>query len=242
MRRGFSLLEVLVATAILAIVFTYVSGSFIQGGMLLSQSPRLTQASLLLRGAILDVEEEYRQDGFPSNDVTSRRCELPRDTDEQFECDYDLEKLDLDTGQLGEMAAKALEQIMGQAGDKGSLLQAFGVLSFLFVAGDIPISPLCPATANQFLTMCYQNPAMALQSIERNIMGMVNFFPTIISQAAEQTRKLRIRIRHKAFGEEPILEIETFIISIPEEVEALGKEGAIPEGASPTPPAPPRNP
>jgi len=167
-------------------MFSYLSSAFIQGGFFLSKTPRYTQSALLVRGVVLDLEEEYRQDGFPENDLTNRRCELPRDLDDVFSCEYDMEKLDIDAGMLGEMASGVLEQLTSGVSEKGSILQAFQALAFLFIKGEIPISPLCPATPTQFLTMCQVN----LATIERNIMSMASFFPQIIVQAAEQTRKL----------------------------------------------------
>ena len=233
---GFSLLEILIATAVMAVMFSYLSSAFIQGGFFLSKTPRYTQSALLVRGVVLDLEEEYRQDGFPENDLTNRRCELPRDLDDVFSCEYDMEKLDIDAGMLGEMASGVLEQLTSGVSEKGSILQAFQALAFLFVQGEIPISPLCPATPSQFLSMCQVN----LATIERNIMSMASFFPQIIVQAAEQTRKLRIRIMHKR-EKEPLLQIETFIISVPEDVAALQQEGAIPgnDGSSLPGSAPP---
>lgn len=218
----------LIATAILAIVFSYMAGAIIQGGFLQQKAPIYSQASLLTRGAVLDVEAEYASEGFPENDVSNEHCELPRDAGRDYECEYDLEKLDVDESELGQMAANLLEQLMAGAGDNGSILQAFQVLAFLFIQGDVPISPACPATPSELLQMCQVN----LQVIEQNIFGMVQFFPRIIVMAAEQTRKLRIRIKHRSLGDEPVLEVETFIISIPEELRMLGKQGTIPDPTS----------
>jgi prepilin-type N-terminal cleavage/methylation domain-containing protein len=230
-RRGFSLLEILVATAILAIVFSYVSGSVIQSGFFQARAPMYSQAALMIRGVVLDVEAEYREDGFPENDVTNENCELPDDIGDEFECEYDVEKLELEADELGQMAAQLMENLMAGAGDGGeaNILQAFSVLSFLFIAGDMPVSPLCPVTSSQFIELCSIRP----EAIVQNIMGMVSFFPTIIEQAAEKTRKIKVRIRHKDF-DEPILEIETFSVSVPEEQKALTEEGAVADPTTPT--------
>ena len=223
-RRGFSLLEILVASAILAIVFSYVSGSVIQSGFFQARAPMYSQAALMIRGVVLDVEAEYREDGFPENDVTNENCELPDDIGDDFECEYDVEKLELEAEELGQMAALLMENLMAGSGDGGeaNILQAFSVLSFLVIAADLPVSPLCPVTSSQFSEMCSIRP----EAIIQNIMGMVSFFPTIIEQAAQKTRKIRVRIRHKGF-DEPILEIETFSVSVPEEQKALTEEGAV---------------
>lgn len=224
--RGFSLLEVIIATAILAMVFAYTSGAIIQGGYFQTKAPLYTHASLLIRSVVLDVEAHYSEEGFSENNVTNETCELPRDTDDAYRCDYDVEKLDIDQGELGEMSAQLLESIMAGVSEEGSMLQAFQVLSFLFIQGDVPISPMCPATPTELLTMCQINTA----AIEQNIMGMVQFFPQIITQAAERTRKLRVRIYHPLHDDkDPILEVETYIVVIPEELKALTEDGAIPD-------------
>lgn len=221
-RRGFSLLEVLIALAVLAVVFAAVSGVVTSAGYLMVKAPRFSQAAFMIKGVVLDLEEEYRQDGFPENDLSGRRCELPDHIADGWSCTYDLEKLDIEQQELSEMANQILEQLRGQVGDQGSLLQTFAVLQWLFIKGDVPISPLCPATPTQFLTMCN----IKLAAIEQNIMGMVYFFPTIIKQAADQTRKLRVTITHKTESV-PVLVAETFIISVPEELKGLQEEGAV---------------
>ena len=123
LRRGFSLLEVLIATAILALVFAYMSGAIVQGGYFQSKAPIYSQASLLIRGVVLDLEAEYASEGFPENDISNRRCDLPDDTDEAYECEYDLEKLDVDAADLGTMAANLMEQMTANVGEDGSILQ-----------------------------------------------------------------------------------------------------------------------
>ena len=226
-KPGFSLLEILVATAILAIVFAYTSGAVIQGGYMQQKAPMYSNASLLIRGAVLDIEAESRKDGFPEEDVTGETCELPDEIGEGFDCEYDIEKLDIEGEELQAMANTLMENLLAGTGEGGSILQAFSVLSFLFIAGDSPISALCPATPSQFLTMCSIRPEV----IEQNIMGMVTFFPSIIQQAAEKTRKLKVRLRHKSL-DEPILEIETFIVAVPEEQKWLTESDATNEGTA----------
>lgn len=219
-KAGFSLLEILVATSILAVVFAYTSGAVIQGGYFQAKAPLLSQASLLVNGVVLDLEEEYRADGFPSNDLTNRRCELPGDFDEQFQCNYDLEKLDMDQAQLAEMANKVIENMMAGSGEDGNLLGAIPMLSFLTMGQLLPgpISPSCPANVSEFIDACGIN----VELIQQNIFGVGFVFPQIVMTAIERIRKLRVRIVAPAMDEElPVLEIETFIISVPEEMKAL---------------------
>ncbi len=226
--RGFSLLEVLVAVALLAVVFTYVSGSFVQGGLFLAKTPRLAQAALLMRGAVLDIEEEARQDGFPENDVEGKDCKLPAELDDDYSCTYDLEKLDLDEGQIAEMSGQVLEQIMaavsGSGADaNGSVLSASPVLAL--VCNPLVDFPLpWGATYSDMRQQCGLNCGMIIQ----NIAMVVGFMPQFVNMAAERTRKVRVRLLHKSFGTDPILQIETFLVSIPEEMEKLSKDGIVP--------------
>ena len=185
---GFSLLEIMVATSILAVVFAYTSGAVIQGGYFQVKAPLLSQASLLVNGVVLDLEEEYRADGFPSNDLTNRRCELPGDFDEQFECTYDLEQLDMDQAQLAEMANKVIENMMaGSGGEDGNLLGAIPMLSFLTMGQMLPgpISPSCPANVSEFISACGIN----VELIQQNIFGVGFVFPQIVMTAIERIRK-----------------------------------------------------
>jgi len=64
MKRGFTLLEVMISLAILAVGLVAISS--LNGGSVLMHAygRRATQASLLLRGKMLDVEDELQKNGF----------------------------------------------------------------------------------------------------------------------------------------------------------------------------------
>ena len=66
--RGFTLLEVMISLAILAIALVALSG--LNGGAVAmhAYSRRATEATLLLRGKMLDVEEELQKNGFSDFD------------------------------------------------------------------------------------------------------------------------------------------------------------------------------
>jgi hypothetical protein len=70
-------------------------------------------ASLLLRGTILDIEEQYRKEGFPTNSLTGRDCALPKVYAKQFRCKYDLLGLELDDGSIQDMTAQAQTLLQG---------------------------------------------------------------------------------------------------------------------------------
>jgi prepilin-type N-terminal cleavage/methylation domain-containing protein len=223
--RGFTLLEILISLAILGMVFSVLGAASSLGAATLAEQPDETHSAHLVKAAVLNIEEEYRTEGFPDNEIEEDlRCEIPSDFDNRYVCRYDLEKLDIDVTMLNEMVGTIISSLQEKVGPEGNILLAFRALAFLFVKGNVPISPLCPATPGQFLTMCNINTDL----IQNNVYGMLQFFPQVILQAAEQTRKLRVRIlRDGKEDKGPLIEIETFIVSVPESIKALQEEGAI---------------
>ena len=249
-REGFSLLEIMIATAILAVVFAYTSSAIIQGGYFQSKAPIYTQAAFHVRAVVLDLEAEYARDGFPEKgSIKDKDCDLPSHAEDRgFSCRYDLEALEVEQSELAAMAGEVMEGLMGQVGDEGNILMAIPALAaFVSQAAmqqqlGLPISPTCPVTLSDFMPMCQINFA----AVAQNMMGMIGMgFPIIIDEAAKRTRKLRVRIFNKRLEPtEPVLDIETFIIVIAEEVEkqrdAAEQAGELLEGLTqPSEPAQP---
>ena len=110
MRRGFTLLEVMVAMAIMAFLMAAITTS--QGASLLHGSRvfNLTTATQLADTVILDIEEEYRLDGFPDNTREGQSCKLPRGFD-RYDCEYDLFALDVGSDNVMS-AAEQSESVM----------------------------------------------------------------------------------------------------------------------------------
>lgn len=69
-RSGFSLIEVLLALAILATAFTVLMGTMSQSGQQSVYSTKLTQASFLARSKMVDLEYMIMEDGFSDADRT----------------------------------------------------------------------------------------------------------------------------------------------------------------------------
>ena len=113
-KAGFTLLEVMVAMALLAFALTIITGSASSSATYSKRVYRSTVAALLLRGTILDIEEKYRKDGFPTNDQTGKDCELPKMYAKQFKCQYDLIGLNLDDGSIADMSSNA-QTLMAKA-------------------------------------------------------------------------------------------------------------------------------
>ena len=109
--RGFTLLEVLIAMAILAFALTIITAGASSSAVFSKRVYRSTAAALLLRGAVLDIEEKYRKDGFPTNDVNGKDCELPKVYAKQFKCTYDLIGLNLDDGMISDITGRAQQSL-----------------------------------------------------------------------------------------------------------------------------------
>lgn len=124
---GFTLLEILIAMAILAFALAVISSSASSSAIFGRRVYSSTTAALLLRGVLLDIEEAYRKDGFPSNDLQGRECELPKAYQRHFECDYDLIGLNLDDGMISELTSSA-QEVLASAQEQ---LQSSGALDKL---------------------------------------------------------------------------------------------------------------
>lgn len=228
-RRGFTLLEVMIALAILAILMAAISGA--QGSSLLhgARVYNLTTATQLIDGVVLDLEEEYRLDGFPENSLEGRDCELP-DGFDRFRCDYDLLAMDVSVDNISSLSEQATSLVTGSplmaalctggpqgtgpAADPLSAVASLGVDTTAIGALQALLNP-------EFAQLCGIN----LQRMCMNIPLLASFIPNIVEQAARSTRKLRIRISWDERGNaEKTVELETFIISVPE-AEALEAEG-----------------
>lgn len=220
MRRGFTLLEVMVAMAIMAFLMAAITST--QGSSLLygSRVFNLTTATQLADSVILDLEEEYRLDGFPDNSREGEDCKLPKGFD-RFECEYDLFALDINS-----------DNIVSASEEAGSVMES-PLVSTLCSGGasgtDAVGDPLSALTQNpnmqgaqgalaallnpQYAELCGMN----IQKMCQNIPFLEGMIPEIIKQAAETTRKLVVRITWDERGNaRKSLELETFITATPQ--------------------------
>jgi len=220
MRRGFTLLEVMVAMAIMAFLMAAITSS--QGSSLLygSRVFNLTTATQLADSVILDLEEEYRLEGFPDNSKEGEDCELPKGFD-RFDCEYDLFALDINS-----------DNIVSASEEAGSVMES-PLVSTLCSGGasgnDVAGDPLSALTQNpnmegaqgalaallnpQYAELCGMN----IQKMCQNIPFLEGMIPEIIKQAAETTRKMVVRITWDERGNaRKSLELETFITATPQ--------------------------
>lgn len=220
MRRGFTLLEVMVSMAILAFLMAAVTSS--QGASLLygSRVFNLTTATQLADTVILQLEEEYRLDGFPDNTREEQDCELPRGFD-RFDCEYDLFALDVtsenlmsETEQAGSVMESPMVQQLCSGGASGNDVVGDPLSVLLSQPGGVGQAGALQALLNPaYAELCGIN----IGKMCSNIPLIEGFIPEIIRQAAETTRKLVVRISWDERGNaRKNLELETFIVSTPQ--------------------------
>lgn len=244
-QRGFSLLEVMVAMALLAFALSIITAGASSSAMYSKRVYRSTVAALLLRGTLLDIEETYRKDGFPTNDVTGKDCNLPKLYAKQFKCSYDILGLQLDDGSIADMTTNAqtllasaqetlaqsgaLDKLSGNDGgakktaDLGSAAQSAqqaGLdLGSLAKGGDmmslLQVILLSGDQGMNLLNLCDINLSVLQMSMGLMIAELL---PRILKRASDRTRKVIVHLQWKdEEGEQKKLEIETFTTAVSEE-------------------------
>jgi general secretion pathway protein I len=123
MRRGFTLLEVMIALAILAVGLVAISG--LNGGAVAMHAygRRATQASLLLRGKMLDVEDDLQKNGFSDFD-DEKHGDFSNDGAADYAWSAEILKPDvqLDPAQLLNLAGAGKPGAQGNAAAGGATL------------------------------------------------------------------------------------------------------------------------
>ncbi|PIE65533.1 MAG: hypothetical protein CSA24_02545 [Deltaproteobacteria bacterium] len=226
-RAGFSLVEAVVAMGMLGMLMVGVASS--QGDSMYRavEVMNLTNATQLVESVVLNLEEEYRLDGFPTNQVEGRDCSdmLPKGFD-KFECRFDLLMIELDADAIGSLGAEANENVQGSdmmstfCGQDGQALAANipAICSQLAAQGGgvgLPpglqaFAPLCDPGLSE---ICGVNIGKMCQ----NTMMISMVVPTIIEVATASTRKLRV---HISWDDDGLvandLTIETFVTAVPD--------------------------
>jgi prepilin-type N-terminal cleavage/methylation domain-containing protein len=217
-KHGFTLLEVMVALAILAFLMAAITAS--QGSSLLygARVFNLTTATQLADGVILELEEEYRMDGFPENSKEEQACELP-DGFDRFDCEYDLFGLEIGSDVLSSQAESATESVgdspllqglcSGGPGGSGLVHDPLAAMGQMDV-NTASLGALQALVNPDYAALCGMN----LQKMCANIPLLAGFIPMIVEQAARTTRKLVVRLSWDERGEaRKTATIETFIVS-----------------------------
>lgn len=115
--RGFTLIEVMMAMAILAIALSVLVGTQSKSVVLNEHARNLTTATMLAHDQLLAIETRLLKDGFQTDVETDRGRFKDRRYD-AFEWEAVIEPLDLEPEEL---AAQLQGQLLGTGDDAGSL-------------------------------------------------------------------------------------------------------------------------
>jgi prepilin-type N-terminal cleavage/methylation domain-containing protein len=229
LRRGFTLLEVMVAMTILALAMVALSALLTTTITMNATVHRSTTAAHLIHWAMTDLELEFKKDGFPSNDVEGRDCELPKDLERVFECEYALKRMDITPEQVSEMGMGSMGNLFGEnmenmnsmtdslknAHQTGGLADPQLASTFNFAA------PFFGPEGEYLMQMCPIN----WDQIMMALMGTQMFLPQVVEFAADRIRKMTVTIRWKeGFKGERELFAEVFVTSLPEELVKAAEE------------------
>lgn len=103
--RGFTLLEVMIALAILAVSFTALLGTQSQAMIITSYIRDVTVAGLLARGKLVELEHHYKTEGFGSFDE-EEDGDFGDEGYPKFKWTVKLEKIEADEGVLEEITSQ----------------------------------------------------------------------------------------------------------------------------------------
>jgi general secretion pathway protein I len=219
---GFTLLEVMISLAVLAVALVALSD--LNGGAVLMQAyaRRATQATLLLRGKMTDIEEQLQKDGF---------SDFNDDKHGTFEED--------EGGAGYEWRAEILKPDVQM--DAAQLLGMFGIGSQGGTSGSqgAPSAPANTLTqgiagAAQMLGGA-QGGAAALSAPGSPVAGMLQAQATgFLETLKKSVREVRVTVTWKDGTQERSISASQHLVILPEMV---GKAGQTPV-AAPTPPAP----
>jgi len=226
---GFSLLEMMVAIAVLAVAMTAIMSAQQAGMGAAIMIKRGEAAALIVRGIVYDIEEEYKEDGFPENSIEDRDCEVPDDFDDLFECSYDLERMDLEPDQIQALVDQSFGGLLGEgglsslaSGDtenlstnlQGLVGSAQGGSAGPDLSGLAFLLPFLGPEGEALMSLCNVNLNMLLMGF----MGIQSFVPMVLQEVSNRTRQLTVRLtwNEGPFGTREFA-VTTFITSLPEE-------------------------
>lgn len=117
--RGFTLLEVMVALAILAVSLVAILG--INGGTVRSHAyaKRLTVATMLARSKMIDLETHFHQEGFTSDFDQTMEGDFSEEGWQDFRWKAEIVVPKLDAGQTTALVQQLAAQLLGDIGGGG---------------------------------------------------------------------------------------------------------------------------
>ncbi len=226
--KGFSLLEMMVAIAVLAVAMTAIMSAQQASMSATVMIKRGQTAAMLVRGIVYAIEEEYRNEGSPENSLEDRDCEVPDDFEKIYECRYSLERFDLEPEQMQSLVDQSFGGLMGeggleniQSGDRSGLSNTMeGLVTGQTQMGGMDLSglsflmPFMGPEGEALMSLCNIN----IRAMMNSFMGVQSFLPMVLQEVSNKTRKLTVTLTWSEgpYGERDF-PITTYITSLPEE-------------------------
>jgi general secretion pathway protein I len=230
MRRGFTLLEVMIALAILS--FGLVALSDLNGGavQMYAYARRATEATLLLRGKMLDLEELLTKDGFRDfDDEKKGTFEDDGAPDFTWRAEILRPHVQLDAGGLLGMLGLGDQKKAGGSGSAGAgsggLSGALGAAAGLLRGGaGGPTAGLAPGGGLLSGGLAAAGPFAGL------IQGQATGFLETIKKSV---REVRVTVTWKDGRLERSISASQQVVILPESVGKAGMNAG-PTGSTPT--------
>ncbi len=200
-RRGFSLLEVMVAIAILGLTLTVILSA--QGGLAASNrsAANMGQAVSLGRCRMTELEEKLMKEGYPEIDQldTAQPC-CDGEKSERFSCDYRVEKVELPNMNEGADAGALSGMLSNPGGGPGLDLATGG--------GDGGLQALGSQVAGQ-LGLAGGSGGAGAAGLLNMVFGMV--YPSIKPMYEASIRRVTVKVKWKEGPNERELELVQFV-------------------------------
>ncbi len=229
LRRGFTLLEVMISLAILAIALVAIGD--LNGGAVQMHyyARRATQATLLLNGKMLDIEDELQKDGFHDFDDEKHGT---FDEEQQPDYSWKAEILKPDI-QLDENSLLGMLGLGGNSSSSSSSSQSSGGLAGLGAGGagiqaalQTAAQGLSAAGMGNLQALSGAGGLQAMGPMAGLLQGQAK---TFIEQIKKSVREVRLTVSWKDGKNERQISASQTLVILPEMV---GKAGQVQTTAS----------
>ena len=155
--RGFTLMEVLVSIAILAMALTILIGTQSNAALTTERANQMAIASLLARGKMMDLEAELQREGFSDmRDVRSGNFRAEGFDEYRWEAEIEIVEISTEAEQA--LIANVIGELYGDEQSEGALVGASAVTAFLpMIIAQIPpiINEVAERTRRVSLTVTW---------------------------------------------------------------------------------------
>ncbi|MFO0554891.1 MAG: prepilin-type N-terminal cleavage/methylation domain-containing protein [Polyangiaceae bacterium] len=217
-RQGFTLLEVMVAVAILGIGLTAILSAQWVSFASVRHARNVSEATGLLRCKMSEVEWDVAQNGYPINDVTETGACCDGEENSKMTCTYSIEKPEFPQAKFGELdldseldfSSGGPGVLPGLGATSGGSGAAPGLAAFAFMKagkGAIGSSTDAGAIADNFMG----GADGVTDSLAALVMQVV--YPDLKGIFEAGTRKLTVKIAWYEGSKEHSIQLEQWVTS-----------------------------